>query len=928
MPSDQGSSGSEASGFQQRTELAFHAVLAAPEGAQASVLESQCQGDAALVAEVLSLIEAYRAEKARASQWSADPRPEVDSALPTRRIGPFQLDRLLGRGGMGAVYLAHRVDGQFEQQVAIKLIDLPIASDLFRERFRQERQILAGLVHPFIARLLDGGVAEVGELYLAMEYVDGVSIDRHCRENRLPQLDRLRLFGKVCAAVQFAHQSLVVHRDLKPDNILVLADGTPKLLDFGTAKLLAPVPAAEAASEFTRLGLQSFTPGYASPEQVLGETITTASDVYSLGVLLYLLIADVLPYELKEGTTAEMLRVVCNEQPPIPSTASLAPERPDADLDAIALKALRKDSRERYRSVDEFMADIQAYLDGRPVLARRGTLRYRAAKFVRRNRLALGALAMLIASLVAGLAGVLWQVRVATVERRRAEARSEDMRQLSSSLLSEIDGAVKQLPGSTPVRRLLVERVLEHLDHMARDVVGDTLTQMDLVHAYTLLGNLQGNPYEQNIGDSEGALVSLTKAVTIAKALQAATPESFGVLGPLALAERSRSDVLFGVGRTQESIASMREAVDTFNQLLAHSSPSATQIAEVSSTYGSLGDQLGQSGVASLGDPEGALQMYRKGLVLSLRALELDPGFIRSKRALAIDHMKIGNILVETDPWKAIDEYNASIAAWEALASRDMSNPEAKRGKAHTYRKLGLALKEAREYKPAMAAFRQARGSFESFAAADAMDARAQYELAVELFDEALTFIDLLDPALNPPREDRKENAKRLLTLMDRSVVILQGLVAIDPGHPGWVSDLAHKKVVAGTLRQGQHSPGDGASMAASGITSLRACALPYDSSIPTLDHATSALLMVLPAKLRNPALAIQFGERLVTMSHRRRPTFLLSLAQAYHAAGRLEEARAVAREGLGLLPPLRPGATRPRLRVLLETELDASRRT
>jgi hypothetical protein len=163
---------------------------------------------------------------------------------------------------------------------------------------------------------------------------------------------------------------------------------------------------------------------------------------------------------------------------------------------------------------------------------------------------------------------------------------------------------------------------------------------------------------------------------------------------------------------------------------------------------------------------------------------------------------------------------------------------------------------------------------------------------------------------------------------MDRSVLILQGLVAIDPGNPGWVSDLAHKKVVAGTLRQGQHSQGDGASMAASGIASLRAYALPDDSSIPTLDHATSALLIVLPAKLRNPELAIQFGERLVTMSHRRKPTFLLSLAQAYRAAGRLEEARAVAREGLGLLPPLRPGATRPRLRVLLEAELDASRRT
>ncbi len=909
-------------------ESIFNQVLAAPEDAQASILESQCHGDPALQAEVLSLLEAFQSEKKFASQWSAEVRAEEDSGSQARWIGPYQLDRLLGRGGMGAVYLAQRIDGQFQQQVAIKLIDLPLATDLFRERFRQERQILARLVHPFIAPLLDGGATEDGDLYLAMEYVDGVSIDRYCQDNHLPIRDRLLLFRKVCAAVHFAHQNLVVHRDLKPDNILVLNDGTPKLLDFGTAKLLAPMQAALVTSDLTRLGLHSFTPNYASPEQVLGESITTASDTYSLGVLLYLLLAGIPPYVLKDCTTAEMLRVICGEQPRKPSTVSVASERPDADLDAIVLKALRKEPQERYRSVDEFASDIQAYLDGRPVLARRGTLRYRAGKFARRNKLALGAVFLLFTTLVAGLAGVLWEFRVATLERRRAEARSEDMRQLSQSLLSEIDEAVKQLPGSTPVRRLLVERVLQHLDHMAKDVAGDRLTQLDLVEAYTRLGNLQGNPYDQNIGDEQGALVSLTKAVTLAKALRAATPDSPAVLEPLALAERSRSEILGFAGRPQESIASMRDAAAIYDLLLAHSKPSAAQVAEAASTYASLGDQLGQIGAPSLGDTGGALQMYRRALELSLRALQIDPAFTRSQRAVGIDHLKIGGILADTEPEKAIEEYQLSLAAWAVQPAAEKADATTRRLVASTHRKLGMALTEARMYGPALAAFKQARGSFELLAAADTQDTRSQHDLEIVLSNEALTYLDLLDPLLNPLREHDQANTQHAVDLLERSITILQRLVTLSPGNLGMSIPLAYNKVLAGTLRQRLPGPKDGAEQVASGLEALRTKALADNATVQTLDCASSALLMALPARLRNPELAIQFVERMVSQTHRQKPFYLLSLAQAYRAAGQLEKARATAREGLALLPRLKPVVPRTRLRILLEAELEGSHRS
>jgi len=520
------------------------------------------------MAEVRSLLKACAEEELLASTRIRQARIHASAGNDKRRVGAYEIDRLIGRGGMGAVYLAHRVDGNFEQQVAIKLIDLPLATDLFRERFRLERQILAGLNHPLIARLLDGGVTDEGEPFLVMEYVDGVPIHQFCENKRLSIADRLVLFKSVCEAVQFAHQNLVVHRDLKPDNILVMADGTPRLLDFGTAKLLSP-SAEVLGSEFTRQGFQSFTPQYASPEQVLGNPITTASDTYSLGVLLYLLLTGILPYELKEFTTAEMVRVICEQQPRRPALPGGDDKRLDADLEAIVLMALRKGPEERYLTAVQLAADVQAHLDGHTVTARRGTLRYRSSKFIRRHRIALLGAGLVLASLTAGVGGVLWQARLANAERRKAEARAQDLRQLSNSLLSELDEAIKDLPGSTGAQRLLVTRVLEHLDRMSKDAAGDRLIQLDLVNAYTRLGNIQGNPYDQNLGDPTGALLSLDKALSIATSLTTSATLDREALHAMAATQQSRSEVLWGEEKTPEAVASMQAATHSFERLVA-----------------------------------------------------------------------------------------------------------------------------------------------------------------------------------------------------------------------------------------------------------------------------------------------------------------------------------------------------------------------
>jgi tetratricopeptide (TPR) repeat protein len=903
-----------------RMETVFHEALAADEAARPALIERGCGGDAALISEVTALLRACAMEEQVTAARQSEP-PANPEGLPNRtRVGPYQIDRLLGRGGMGAVYLAHRADGQFEQQVAIKLIDLPLATDLFRERFRQERQILAGLQHPLIARLLDGGVTAEGDLYLAMEYVAGTSIHRFCEEKRLPVRQRLALFKSVCEAVQFAHQNFVVHRDLKPDNILVAEDGTPRLLDFGTAKLLSPSP-ANSGSQMTREGFQSFTPQYASPEQVLGNPITTASDTYSLGVLLYLLLAGRLPYELHELTTAEMIRVICEEPVHRPILEGGSQRRLDADLEAILLKALRKEPRERYLTAEQFASDVQAYLDGQPVAARRGTLRYRTTKFVHRHRLALAGTVLLAITLVAGIAGVLWQARVANLERRKAEARSADLRQLSNSLLSELDEAIKQLPGSTGVQKLLVTRVLEHLDRMAKDAKGDRQTQLDLIDAYTRLGNIQGNAYDQNLGDPAGALVSLDKALAIAQPIAAAGSKDREAIRALAAVQQSRSEILWQTDRTPEAIPVMRAAVESFDTLVADPHTSATLIAEASGAYSTLGDELGQTGTASLADTPAALAAYRHAIILDERAAGVDPTLLRAKRGLSIVQLKIGSTEMETDPAQALKDFQLALQRADALPASEQGSFATLRLRSWALRKQAITLVELGEYDKAFPLFAEGVKLDQRFADADAQDWRALADLQVILEDEAAGYEDAADPASGAAPASRRQNLENAERLLMEASGLLDRMLQHDPANDNWKAVLADAQVRIGAIRQVLYPANGPQPLSKKGIATLKDLARREHASPMILDMTVGALLKVEPASLKDPQFAVACAERGAALSHRLSVPRLLSLAQAYHAAGQLEKARATANQALALLPPYAPGDIKPRLRKLLEVE-------
>jgi serine/threonine protein kinase/tetratricopeptide (TPR) repeat protein len=455
----------------KRVEAVLNEALDMSPEDRAAFLDRECAGDLELRREVDSLL----ASVDKSLGFIERPLHQVAQRLaeesegPGSRIQAYQLLKVIGEGGMGKVYLAARADNQYNQQVAIKLLQAGFAqTTAMLLRFRSERQILADLDHPNIARLLDGGATPSGLPFLAMEYVDGIPIHEYCRQNRLSIAQRLRLFVTVCGAVDYAHKHLVVHRDIKPPNILVTKEGVPKLLDFGIAKLVDPEHGAAAQ---TRTADRLMTPEYASPEQITGAAVTTATDVHALGVVLYELLSGSRPFSLATMTPVELYRAICERDPEPPSTraaktgvhgavagAALAGEKIDNELDNIVLMAMRKEPEQRYRSAREFGDDITAYLNGYPVRAKTATLGYRSAKFIRRNRAAVVVAALAIVALVG------FSIGMAILAKRARQQQAIAERE--SGFLSSIFAASTPLQarGNQVTARDLLDRGMQRVD--------------------------------------------------------------------------------------------------------------------------------------------------------------------------------------------------------------------------------------------------------------------------------------------------------------------------------------------------------------------------------------------------------------------------------------------------------------------------------
>ena len=956
------------------------------EGAErAAFLVGACAGDAGLRNEVEALLASdecaapfLNAPAVAAHLTSGDLAPP---SCIGRRLGAYRILREISHGGMGEVYLAERADDQFRKQVAVKMIRSEIASPELLRRFRQERQMLARLEHPHIARLLDGGLTDEGMPYLVMEYVAGEPLLEYCDRHVLSITDRLHLFQDVCAAVQMAHQNLIVHRDLKPANILVTANGAAKLLDFGIAKLVSPDP-DDDLPEQTRTGFRLLTPEYSSPEQIRGEPTSAASDVYALGVILYELLTGHRPYRLASQQAHVVARAVCEQEPERPSTVVmktvtapsrsgsdpivLTPEgvsrpregRPErlrrrlaGDLDTIALMALRKDPRRRYGSVQHFSDDLQRHLEGRPVSAQNDTLAYRTRKFVARNRTIVATAVIALLAVGAGTVIALWQARVAGRERDRAELRFAEVRQLATTFMFEFHEAIKDLDGSVRARQMLVHKATEHLDRLAAEVGGDPVLQRELATAYQQLGEIQGGVFAQaHLGDSAAALVSQRKALAMRESLAVAHPADATLRTELAASYTRMGELLLNTGDVAGAIAKQRQAL-TMRQALAAADPR-----DVDNRLGlALGFRNLFVSLATYGDYAAADESLLQTVAICEELFASNPGDARVRRELALSHRYLGDEMwLQGRPEKAWESYRRSLALAEEWMRVDPTNRDARRGVYQAHFQIGIMWNQYGN--PAAALEHQHRALAIAQESLERDSSNAQVRR-----DVGLAFSYIADA------QSETGNPLGALDSYRRQIAIQKALAEQEPESTLHRRDLAAVYMRAGALL---HSLGDPEALAfvrtsqrafdrlleedpdhveirrraaqsfallaqllnarneARQARALMTRALAIQHAEATKSGALGnriaeyawSLLTAHPADLRDPTAALVHARRAAALTNHQDPGILRTLAHAYFATGDSAAAAEAARQGLALLPPL----TAVRIKSKLHRELEA----
>jgi len=712
--------------------------------------------------------------------------PDRDCSLAVSqhlRIGPYLILEQAGHGGMGVVYHAVR-DGDYRQEVAIKLVKAGADTDILISRFRLERQALALLNHPNIARLLDGGTTPDGRPYLVMEWVQGRAITDYCQDQKLTLRERLQLFLYVADAVAHAHRNLVIHRDLKPSNILITAEGNPKLLDFGIAKIFTPDSKDEPLT-MTVAGAQMLTPDYASPEQVRGEAVNTATDVYSLGIVLYEILAGRRPLQFETRTPVDIERTVTTQEPALPSQAAQASglngRELRGDLDNIVLKAIQKEPQRRYATVSQFSDDLRRYLDGQPVVARKDTFVYRAGKFVRRHRTGVAAAGLVFIALTSGAATTLWQARVAIEERGRAERRFNDVRKLANSFLFEFYEAIDNLPGSTPARSLIVKRALEYLDGLAAEGRADSSLQMEIASAYERIAEVQGDPLFPNLGDSQGALASSTKALGIIEPLAQSEPGNVRVQLALASVHRQMGDIFDVISNSQTAIEHSAKALHIYEALAKdRGSDPQLQSRLAIQTYNHANRLLDS------GNPDGAAESYFRASTLCARMEAAHPSEPEWKVHLAASLDGLGNALqAKGDTGGSLENRKKGLALREGLASSDPANAHYRRQLGFSHHNVGLSLMQAGDLAGALEHFRAELHLFELLSASDPKDAqgRRNVSLAHKQIGDVLMRLERFDTAL---AEFRK------------SLVIDSALSLADPANSQALLDLSFAEVKAG----------------------------------------------------------------------------------------------------------------------------------
>lgn len=696
--------------WQKVKAIVEEALETAPAAARSSYLDKACGDDKDLRLEVESLLdfddmENDLFEQSAFSFLRIENFEDETNVFIGRKIGNYKIIGELGAGGMGAVFLAERDDGAFDQKVALKLIKRGMDSDAILRRFINERQILASLEHSNIAHLIDGGTTDDGLPFFVMEYIEGETIIDYADRQNLTFDKRLKLFREVCSAVSFAHQNLIIHRDLKPSNILVTQDGGIKLLDFGIAKLLKGDTNNDTATQHF-----VFTPEYASPEQIRGEKLTTATDIYSLGVILYELLTGARPYKTDSKNIREIIKFVCEDEPARPSSivnrqstvekdsrTNLNKQRTTdneqwtkslkGDLDNIILKALRKEPDRRYSSAEQFSDDIRRHLEGLPVTASNDTWKYRASKFIQRNRIGVAAAGLIFLALVSGLGATLYQANIARKERAKAEQRFNDVRRLANSFMFEINEQIMKSP--IKARELLVQRAVEYLDKLAAESGDDIELQSELATAYEKIGDVQAEIFKPYSGKTSEALLSHQKALQLREKLFAAVPDpAYGV--SVAGSRLRIGDIFLMSGKISETRDNYREAARILERLLVSDPKNSAAKSMLASSFGRLGQSIVRSG--SLGE---ALESYEKSIKIYRSLLAENPDDVKCQRSVGIVSSYIGFVKLETGKTEeAVKAYGEWLEIEKKIFEKDTADVLSRSNLSTAYVWYGVALEE------------------------------------------------------------------------------------------------------------------------------------------------------------------------------------------------------------------------------------------
>jgi eukaryotic-like serine/threonine-protein kinase len=814
--------------YERVTEL-FLAARDLPHDDVPAFLNKECNNDSELRLEVEKLLNAYQSQflekpiMERVSekligenvQFDSSETPSPDLTEPV--ISSYKIIKRISQGGMGTVYLAERSNVGFKQQVAIKFINRGMDSTFLINKFRDERQILAALNHRGIARLLDGGTTADGRPYIVMEYIKGKRITDFADEHCLDTVARLSLFKEVCSAVQYAHQNLVIHRDIKPFNILVTEESVPKLLDFGIAKLLNP-EIADHPIELTAAADRLLTPEYASPEQVTGESITTSSDVYALGLLLYELLTGHHPYRFRKRTDEEIRRVVCEEIPKRPSLIigevehstegreDVTPESvsrtregsPDklrrrlaGDLDTIILMAMRKEPSRRYTTVDQFATDIDRHLCGLPVIARKPTTIYRLSKFSARHKTAVAVTLLILIAAIVGLIALRQHTR-AEQQRLLAEQRAHERRTLLTSFLIFQD-KIKDMPGMTEMREESIKTLIASLDSLALEAADDTQLKRELAVAYQKVGDALGNPYENNFGERTKANENYQKSLRFWRSLVDRGQPTVEDRRGIAVISLRIGQLAFGLGHVRDALDACESGLGIAETLYASNELDLATTHELPNGYRTIGLALSR-----LGKAQAAFDRVEKGRAIFQDLASKYPNDSQIKYDFLNLRSIVADALVELGEYRtALAVFNAVLPFDKRRAGENRSNVQFQIALAIDYRRIAEVELLMSNAESAAESFRKMLEIIEPVVADDKTNVRAQNLLGIgqarlgttllnlEQYPEALKYLNLSIPFFKTIAENDPESPSAQISL---AYTVMKASVAL--AHTGSVSAL------------------------------------------------------------------------------------------------------------------------------------------